>query len=146
MPDESVPILECIVLGPAASVNWKDKKSRHRKNYAAYKRRVASAALSTLPSGFELVRDETQATIVYFYSGDANRDVDNIVKPILDGLGGEEDLPVLWHNDGNVVRLIVEKFDNSYGMILPNQPRLIEQMDSQAQKGNFVYLRIDRLR
>lgn len=119
---QAVQIVEFIVQGRPASVNWKDRGHTQRLNYSKYKDRVAKSAKPSLASDFEPVTEDVEVQIYYFYSGVDRRDIDNIVKPILDGLGGEENKPVIWVKDDVVARIVAQRFSRSDNLTVENPP------------------------
>jgi hypothetical protein len=113
-------------------------KSLQAKHLAAWKTFVAQAALAR--------RDETcgmtflderrlAATIFYFPSDPMVGDVDNIVKPILDGLRG-----VAYLDDQLIERVTVQKFEPGDGWeFLSPSERLAAALD---MKTPVLYIRI----
>ncbi len=73
---------EFTIQGPPVS-----HQTRNRARLQQWKHDVKAAAQSRIPAGVTPVPDPVQITITYYYEGDSP-DVDNIIKPIQDGLNG----------------------------------------------------------
>ena len=73
---------EFTIQGPPVS-----HQTRNRARLQQWKQEVRAAALARVPAGAPPVPDPVQITITYYYEGDSP-DVDNIIKPIQDGLSG----------------------------------------------------------
>jgi crossover junction endodeoxyribonuclease RusA len=73
---------EFTIQGPPVSHQTKNKARLQQ-----WKQDVRAAALARVAVGSAPVSDPVQITITYYYEGDSP-DVDNIIKPIQDGLNG----------------------------------------------------------
>lgn len=61
-------------------------RSQEARSVGRWKERVRAAAAAAWPSGQRALSDELSVAIVYFHVGQANIDVENMAKPILDAL------------------------------------------------------------
>lgn len=90
-----------------------------------------------------------QVTILHFYQTD-KRDIDNILKAILDGMGNaadpneESDPPVVWHDDEIVERIIAERYDNMQSQFI-EAPSALVLREREFKTPEFVYVRVDWL-
>lgn len=119
------------VVGISASA-----QARNKKRKDDWKNRVASASHSELPPDSSPVPDEVSATIVYFFEGETDIDVDNFTKPILDALIG-----VVYLDDGQVSQIVVRKTGLSAGLSIDDPEPVLAQ--ALERGGDFVYIRID---
>lgn len=134
MTDEGTPYpLEVIIQATPKSLQ------ANPRHVAAWKEMVAQAGLARRAETCELVfLDERglAATIFYFPSDPMAGDVDNIVKPILDGLEG-----VAYLDDQLIERVTVQKFEPDAGWeFLGPSERLAAALDMEPP---VVYIRID---
>jgi crossover junction endodeoxyribonuclease RusA len=94
--------LEFLVHGAAVSLH---ASSRSR---AAWKATVAAAARAALKGAWALT-GRVSITIYYFPKRRRLGDVDNIVKPLLDGMSA-----CIYIDDSQVERIVVQKFEPEY--------------------------------
>src|SRR5262245_4837637 len=91
--------LEFVVVGVPRTPQTTSPKSR-----ADWRNRVQEAARAAVGSIEDPTTDSLKATIVYFYSLETSIDVDNIAKPILDGMRG-----IIFEDDNTINELVVRK-------------------------------------
>jgi len=139
-----MPILEFTIEGPPFSINQQGKGPKQTKNKRLWHERVRNAALAALPDGYAIINVNTFVHIAYYY--DINRrDIDNIVKPILDALG-EKSLDdrhyhaIVWNDDNMVNRLLVELYHRPT-VVVENPSALIASALDQFSE--IVYVRIE---
>ncbi|MBV8474236.1 MAG: RusA family crossover junction endodeoxyribonuclease [Hyphomicrobiales bacterium] len=135
MPNgETLYPLEVVIRGTPASLQTKNPRYRE-----AWKERVAEAARErqreTYPLGF-LDQRPLAVTIYYFPSDPMVGDIDNIVKPIMDGMNA-----VAYLDDSVVERVVVQKFgpERGWAFAAPSD-RLTLALDSDRP---VVYIRVD---
>lgn len=78
-------------------------QTRNRQRLQAWKQEVRDAAIAALPPGTVPVDRNVTVVITYYYDADSP-DVDNIIKPIQDGLNG-----VIFLDDRQVVETKARK-------------------------------------
>lgn len=97
--------------------------------------RVAGAARHAWTRAEPLIARDVSVTIIFFYFGDTDLDVDNVAKPILDALIG-----IVYDDDRSVVQLMIRKTRLAYGLDFPDaSAALAEGLDANA---DFVYVRV----
>jgi hypothetical protein len=108
-----VPTYEFSLIGPAVSLRAKDKNA---KRYQRWIETVKQTITSQLPSGFTPTRAKVSVVISNYYTADPP-DVDNIIKPILDGMNG-----VVYQDDAQVYRVTSEKYmqDDDLHLVNPS--------------------------
>jgi hypothetical protein len=92
-----VPRFEFVLEGPAISLRAKEKNS---KRYQRWIRTVHGAATSAWPPELQQATGPVEVEITNFFTA-APPDVDNIIKPILDGLR-----MVAYADDSQVYRVV----------------------------------------
>lgn len=95
-------------------------QSKNAKGKELWKRRVgehASAHVRTLRELIFIDDRPLAVTIFYFPPTEMDGDVDNIVKPILDGM-----LTVIYPGDRLLERVIVQKFEPGIEVVFRNCP------------------------
>lgn len=75
-------------------------------------------------------------TILYFLPAPMTGDIDNIVKPILDGMTG-----VVFPDDRVVERVLIQRFETGYDWVIA--PRTEQMFNALAEAPPVVYIRID---
>jgi Holliday junction resolvase RusA-like endonuclease len=96
---------ELVIEGPAVSLRAKKSKAKRYQNWI---KKVRAAARERWPETMLPIESKTITVAITNYYTLAPPDVDNIIKPILDGLE-----TVVYLNDQQVRRVISEKFDRS---------------------------------
>lgn len=96
---------EFVIEGPAVSLR---AKKTNTKRYQKWIRKVRVAAREGWPESVAPIDSENITVAIVNYYTLAPPDVDNIIKPILDGLE-----TVVYSNDQQVHRVISEKLDRS---------------------------------
>ncbi|HXU36141.1 MAG TPA: RusA family crossover junction endodeoxyribonuclease [Blastocatellia bacterium] len=96
---------EFVIEGPAVSLRAKKTNTRR---YQKWIRKVRAAAREQWPEGLAPSNSQNITVAIVNYYTLAPPDVDNIIKPILDGLE-----TVAYSNDQQVHRVISEKLDRS---------------------------------
>jgi crossover junction endodeoxyribonuclease RusA len=123
-------MFEFIVPGIPRTAQTKKAASRE-----AWKKLVAHQATAGLSRENSYVSDSCSATIVYFYVGSTELDVDGIAKLILDGIN-----EIVYEDDRIVEQVLVRKSDQN-GLKLTNPPAILAEALLASQ--NLVYVRID---
>lgn len=102
---------------------------------AAWKKEVTLFARKALPEGSWLLTDPLAVTIYIFPDGQLQGDVDNRVKPILDGM-----TKCVYDDDELIERIVVQKFepDNVFAFSNPS-PILTNALYAQKP---VTYIRI----
>lgn len=126
---------ECVVPGVPASLQG---SSRKRSDWRA---RVAEAAFQRWPSGRPPATEQLAATMIFFHTGQAV-DVDNMLKPTLDGLEG-----IAYDDDRRVVQVNARRADLEEGLRLRSASSLLVAALSTALADGqpFVYVRLSML-
>jgi Holliday junction resolvase RusA-like endonuclease len=96
---------EFVIEGPAVSLRAKESKAKRYQNWI---KKVRAAAQEQWPETMLPIESNTITVAITNYYTLAPPDVDNIIKPILDGLE-----TVVYSNDQQVYRVISEKLDRS---------------------------------
>ena len=96
-------VFEFVVKGPPVSLN---AKKNNPKRYQKWIRTVRAAAQSQWPAGEPPTLSQNVVVSIMNYYTEAPPDVDNIIKPILDGLN-----TVVYADDRQVYRVCSERFD-----------------------------------
>lgn len=118
-----------VVEGPPVSLNAKDHSSRR---YQKWIRTVRKAAADIWPTGSS-PRTEDLVVSIYNYFTLAPPDVDNIIKPILDGME-----TVVYNNDSQVFRVLSERVNLSLPTSLIDPAPLVAS--AQAVYTEFLYV------
>lgn len=126
LPD--VPI-EFLVHGVAVSLQ---ASSASR---AAWKERVRLAGRSAVPRDSWALSDRIAVTIYYFPDDRMEGDVDNIVKPILDGLSRS-----IYCDDRQVERVVVQKFERDNFFHFSNPSTVL--LAAMETEGSVVYISV----
>ncbi|TAX87143.1 RusA family crossover junction endodeoxyribonuclease (plasmid) [Rhizobium leguminosarum] len=102
-----------------------------------WKAHVAQCARSALPEGSWLLTDPLSITIYIFPDGQLAGDVDNRVKPILDGMNR-----CVYDDDALVERIVVQKFEPEKVFVFGSpSARLSEALDAAKP---VTYIRITK--
>jgi Holliday junction resolvase RusA-like endonuclease len=130
------PPFQIVVPGTPASVNAKTKAGYARK--AKFIEDVAAAAAAALPPQATTTAALVSVTVHYCYWR-RFIDIDNFLKPLLDGLknGG------VYMDDRQVARLLVERIDVSRPFIAPMVTA--EIASPLAAKQDFVVIRVEEM-
>jgi crossover junction endodeoxyribonuclease RusA len=108
-----------------------DSKSRR-----SWQKDVTAAAASAWPPGVEPLQGELSARIIYFFTDSTNRDVDNIIKPILDALKG-----LVFVDDNIIFEVTARKTQKVAGLTIKDAPScLVGALDVFS---DFVFVRIE---
>lgn len=122
--------LEVVVQGVPLSLQA-SAQSRER-----WKERIRTVAQAELPEVHFAVEAPIKVTIYYFAAAPMQGDIDNIVKPILDSLGG-----FVYVDDVQVERVWVQKFEPGRLFTFKDpSPRLATALDTEGPR---VYLHVD---
>jgi len=130
----AVSLREIVIHGTPVSLQTKKRDSRERWKDVVKRAGEAQVAEGDALGGYD--HPNLDVALVYFHQGEMPGDLDNIVKPILDGLTG----PV-WGDDRQIARLVVRRvrLDGEVPLrdtILPD--RVLEAFASAEE---FVYVR-----
>jgi hypothetical protein len=121
------PSIEFVVEGIPISANASGYSRRK------WSERIRTAAAAYWP-GSPMPERELSAAVVYFYR-DGSIDVDNLIKPILDGLIG-----TIVDDDAVFAQVTVRKTELRSGLGIVDAPAsLLEKLDSGS---DFVFIRI----
>jgi hypothetical protein len=128
--------MEFIVVGTPRSANAPNRSRRR------WRERAARAVRERLreEGGPERADQDLTVLIIYFYQGENTLDVDNIAKPLLDGLKG-----AVFRNDGQISEIRVRKSRFSAGLPLTGASLyLLNAIERMSQSSSdFVYVRTD---
>ena len=121
--------LEFLVRGTAVS---QQASARSRENWKAA---VHAAGRAAVPPGSWALTDRVAITIYYFPQAEMLGDIDNLIKPILDGLNA-----CIYVDDQQVERIVVQKFEpgNLYAFTDPSEA-LATALQSA---GPVIYVRV----
>jgi crossover junction endodeoxyribonuclease RusA len=121
-------IAEFVVTGTPRTPQTKKAASKQK-----WRDTVAEAAKGVKLS--DIIDHEFSATILYFYTGSTELDVDGVGKLILDSVRG-----VLIEDDGLATQVVLRK-TNQVGLQLTNPPPVL--VDILGNEPSFVYVGID---
>lgn len=102
---------------------------------AEWKQRVKAASLTVLPEGHWATEQRISATLLYFPAGPMRGDIDNIVKLVLDALGGH-----VYIDDSQVERIVVQKFEPGNVFAFNAPSRTLE--DAMKRPKPVLYVRV----
>lgn len=122
--------LEFVVRGTPVSAQAKNPK--HRRAWSA---RVTDAARAAVREEDRVDASDVRLVLVWFHAEENVADLDNVAKPILDGLVG-----VAMGSDAQVAELVVRRTSLQLGIELQNPPAVVAAALEGGQ--DFVYLRI----
>lgn len=114
-------------------------QSKNAKGKELWKLKVgenASAHVKTLREFFFIDNRPLAVTIFYFPPTEMDGDVDNIVKPILDGM-----LTIIYPDDRLIERIIVQEFEPGIGVVFRSLTPTLEQAVESDRP--LVFIRID---
>jgi hypothetical protein len=119
-----------VVCGVAVSA-----QAARRKSVERWRERVEQAAREALPEGYWLLAAPLAVTIYLFPDSALHGDVDNRVKPVLDGMKG-----CVFIDDNVVERIVVQKFepDRVFGFSNPSAT-LAKALDGEKP---LIYVRV----
>lgn len=134
MSDETPYPLEIFLQGVPVSLQTKSAKNRE-----AWKARVSEVTLERRNATYELgfLDDRALSVRIYYFPGEPMvGDIDNIVKPIMDGMIG-----VAYLDDRVVERVVVQKFepDGGWEFAAPSE-QLAVVLDMEPP---VVYIRVE---
>ena len=113
--------LEFVVGGTPVSL-----QTKRRESLDEWKERVAEASRTALPEGHFATDEPLGVTLYYFLAAAMQGDLDNIVKPILDALGGN-----VYIDDQQIHRILIQKFEPgsvfSFSQPTPTLGKALEQ-------------------
>ena len=121
---------EFVIIGPPFSVNVAKRQSKKHNDWKKNVGRTAKEQwlrdgypVSDLPMRFPM-----EVVITTFYT-DLRRDVDNVVKPILDGMKN-----VIYVDDGEIYKLTTQRFDLKVTVEIESpSPLLIKALGSARE-------------
>lgn len=99
-----MPVFEFALEGPPVSLNAKEGTPRSRKRYRDWVNTVAAAAQASWPSDGQLVSSDRILVTVFCYHSAVPPDVDNILKPICDGMKG-----VVYEDDNQIWKIVSQR-------------------------------------
>lgn len=122
-------MIEFIVPGIPRSSQTKSTKSK-----SDWKSRVEAAARESLSVNDIIGENAFSASIVYFYTGETELDVDSIGKLLLDGLIG-----VLYNDDSQAEQVVLRKTQKDE-LTIKNPPAIL--VEALGHHQNFVFVRL----
>lgn len=125
---------EIVVDGEPISNQNPDRKGTKTR----WKRRVNAAARAALGEGAVPYGGELSVLVIYFYIGRTERDLDNIAKPILDGMNN-----VVYHDDRQISHLVLRKTEQEMMSGVPDLPAEVVTRLGRRGHEAFVYVRIE---
>jgi crossover junction endodeoxyribonuclease RusA len=96
---------------------------------------VRAAAEAEWESATLPISGEVSVTIIYFFEGETDLDVDNIAKPILDALNG-----LIYEDDSQVSQLTIRKTQLAQGLEI--DVRSLALANALDAGGDFVYVKV----
>lgn len=121
--------LEFVVIGTAVSLQG-SAKSR-----AAWQAIVRSAAVKARGVENWALDSDLAITLFYFPQGEMQGDLDNVVKPILDGLR-----QCVFIDDSQIERIVAQRFQPEVFSVFQNPtPALVEAMSAD---GSALYVKV----
>lgn len=148
-----MPVIQFALAGPPFSVNNRGGGPKQKKNYRTWINAVRAEASRVLAEDHDPVTSDTTVTIAYYYPADKSeyyyRDIDNIIKPILDALGeisvAKSGYKSVWIDDSVVNRLLVHRYKLlgprlGLATIVTNAPGVLS--DALSRYEAVVYVRI----
>lgn len=125
----TAPRMDLVVRGIPASLQ-SSAGSRER-----WKQRVQEAARARIREEDQIL-GECRGIVVYFYFGETQLDVDNVIKPISDALSG-----IAYGDDRNVSEWIARKTDLGRTEIVDPPPVLMGELPDRVVAAEpFVYV------
>jgi hypothetical protein len=116
--------------------------SKQNPNRAGSKRRwqerVNAAARAALGGDIVPYGGELSVLVVYFFVGQTDRDLDNIAKPILDGMNH-----VVYHDDRQICHLVLRKTEQAMMSGVKDLPVEVVTRLGRRGRESFVYIRIE---
>lgn len=125
---------EFVVDGEPISRQNPDRAGSKRR----WQERVNAAARAVLGGDAVPYGGELSVLVVYFYAGRTDRDLDNIAKPILDGMNH-----VIYHDDGQISHLVLRKTEQAMMSGVPDLPAEVVTRLGRRGRESFVYVRIE---
>lgn len=123
-----------VVDGEPISKQNPDRNGSKRR----WRERVNAAARAALGEGAVPYGGELSVLVVYFYAGQTDRDLDNIAKPILDGMND-----VVYHDDRQIAHLVLRKTEQALMSGVPDLPVEVVTRLGRHGRESFVYIRIE---
>ena len=114
-----MPNYEFFMEGPPVSVNAKEGSTKSRNRYRKWIESVGLAAKKTWPPLLLPLNNSSVAVTVSTYHTDEPPDVDNVLKPICDGLKG-----IVYQDDNQIWRVVSQRFSLSLPLIEPQSDLL----------------------
>ncbi len=126
--------IEFVIKGPPVGINAKEHSKTSRRKYRQWKESVTQVATNVLPDDWEIIESaEVVVRITNYHSGGFH-DVDNVIKPIFDGMNG-----VVFGDDKQVRIVTSERVDVT--IVISNPPNLV--LDSLDRYDEFVYVSVE---
>jgi hypothetical protein len=125
--------LEFIVAGTPVSL-----QTKRRESLDEWKGRVIAASQTALPEGHFATNDPLAITLYYFPNSEMQGDIDNIVKPILDALGGH-----IYIDDRQIQRILIQKFEPGNVFSSTQPSRMLGNVLEQPKPALYVRLSDD---
>ena len=125
--------LEIVVEGTPISLG---SSASSRGRWSAQIRASTQARLRELSEWEWLDGRPVAVTIFYFPNADMQGDIDNIIKPILDGMKH-----VAYPDDGVVERVVAQRFEP--GVLWEFQSQSPQMMNALGTAPPLVYIRVD---
>ena len=129
-------IREFVILGTPLSMQ---ARSRSREIWKAKVRAAAEAAIPAEDQLSGLLHRDLRVWVVYFHVGEMDGDLDNLARPLLDGLTG-----AVWSNDRQIACLTLRRVrrDADPPTRFENVPAPISAaLDNTRPNEEFVFVR-----
>ena len=101
-----MPSFEFVLKGPPVSLNAMFQSKASRKRYRNWVHQVNATARASWPADVKPVRSNSVTVTLTCYHTEAPPDVDNILKPICDGMKG-----VVYEDDKQVWKVTGQRLD-----------------------------------
>ena len=123
-----------LLQGPPVSVNAKEQGPASRRRYREWKQAVRAASAARWPVTRTALQSDTIQVRIVCYHTDAPPDVDNIVKPIFDGMNG-----VVYVDDKQVCELNSRRVSLKNDLLIDPPILVAEAIDKYSE---IVYVRV----
>lgn len=118
-----MPEIEFVMQGPPVSLNARDGTPRSRKRYRDWVGAVKQAARIVYPAGSLPTGSNEVSVVITCYHTEEPPDVDNIIKPIFDGMNR-----VVYADDEQVMRVLSQRINRATETITGNSEVLVDAL------------------
>lgn len=123
--------IDFVVEGVPVSIQAKKRAKRKE----AWISRIRAAAVAKLPQNHFAAEHPVEVTIFFFSDTEIGRDLDNVIKPILDALSG-----CVYIDDRQVEKLVIQRFERSRPIILKDPSETLAE--AGEMEGPRVYIKV----